>query len=896
MTNCSTELPDIIPDQSSPRSLDRAANRAAVVEFALGVSGHITTVVYDAVSKAIADGALTATMPDRTTFYRWLVRIHPSAIHRRPAAAEGMGGADLVEPSQDDATDGVADDDSAELTAEQKARVIVVEERFNTLAAMLATKDKKLFRQYCIEHRNALKWLGHAKDGHLSEKSVAALLARVEETTVVYVTVLKDAGVAMPASLLESPRLVSASAPPVSGTAVAATSPAPVVRSVDPASMPVYTAPGEAEVPANMRWGARAAQELRPSYGVVVGHITSTLTEAHANIRARLLAPVLNCQMELAACAEFWRSVFQGKGTPEGQALAHGITAEYRLKYRDLAARTLRRWRDLVLEAKALAQEAGDETAVNVSGVLRHSQTTLRAPRKATLQVIDLACELYTTHLNWSKARVARHLREELGVDLSERLVQTILAERLSDVDRAIARGGPAAPDEMFRRRLFREAKYPNRTWIMDHSFLRQECALPEHLGQVPDFDFEFECRADNTGTSKRVRGLCLTLIMDACTRRTLATRVWQKAPDTRMTLLVLRDAIARFGVPEILYTDNGADLNSHAVREALGAAGIHQVNSQPYTPQGRGKIERLFRTVKTKVLEGMAGYYGGRHGAQWGDSDLLSLEEVNERVSAGIDLLMNRQPHGSTRRVPTEHYEAEIGARRLAGIGVAIASPEALLSLLLVQHDVLVRTNGFVFLGHTYYSPDLAEVPNGARIIVYYDPSDLAAVHVCVRGPNGEIRYLGVAEYYDKDHEPPSFVEQQLAEAAWRADQAQRRQQREAARAHAARIAQHRADGEVLGVAAADAAFEDARALSEPRPPLALPEGSSANSTEGTAETPTALSASESSSPDEPPRQSDTVSDVAETATGMTAEVLGIPTRRRRKQNAPLILSMPWD
>jgi transposase InsO family protein len=50
------------------------------------------------------------------------------------------------------------------------------------------------------------------------------------------------------------------------------------------------------------------------------------------------------------------------------------------------------------------------------------------------------------------------------------------------------------------------------------------------------------------------------------------------------------------------LYTDNGSGFISEVVGDYLKHHGIKHIFGTPYHPQGRGKIERLNRTLKEKV------------------------------------------------------------------------------------------------------------------------------------------------------------------------------------------------------------------------------------------------------------------------------------------------------
>lgn len=55
-------------------------------------------------------------------------------------------------------------------------------------------------------------------------------------------------------------------------------------------------------------------------------------------------------------------------------------------------------------------------------------------------------------------------------------------------------------------------------------------------------------------------------------------------------------------GVMPALYTDNGPGFSSDVVAGYLKQHGIKHIFGTPYHPQGRGKIERLNRTMKEKV------------------------------------------------------------------------------------------------------------------------------------------------------------------------------------------------------------------------------------------------------------------------------------------------------
>jgi len=65
----------------------------------------------------------------------------------------------------------------------------------------------------------------------------------------------------------------------------------------------------------------------------------------------------------------------------------------------------------------------------------------------------------------------------------------------------------------------------------------------------------------------------------------------------------ILKEAIRRFGLPLVLYCDNGSLFASAHLQLACARLGIALVHSRPYDSPSRGKIERFFRCVRQKFL-----------------------------------------------------------------------------------------------------------------------------------------------------------------------------------------------------------------------------------------------------------------------------------------------------
>ena len=104
-----------------------------------------------------------------------------------------------------------------------------------------------------------------------------------------------------------------------------------------------------------------------------------------------------------------------------------------------------------------------------------------------------------------------------------------------------------------------------------------------------------------------------------------------------------LRKALKKRGLPRKLYVDNGPAFRAHLLSHATASLGIALIRSKPYQPQGRGKIERFFRTVRMQLLSGL--------------SAGMSLKDLNRALQQWIDTHYHATVHSSTRQTPLNRY-----------------------------------------------------------------------------------------------------------------------------------------------------------------------------------------------------------------------------------------------
>jgi putative transposase len=202
---------------------------------------------------------------------------------------------------------------------------------------------------------------------------------------------------------------------------------------------------------------------------------------------------------------------------------------------------------------------------------------------------------------------------------------------------------------------------------------------------------------------------------------RALVGHRWGYAEDTVRLEAALRAALAARGVPRQIYVDNGSAFVDAALRRTCAVLGIRLSHSRPGRPQGRGKIERFFRTVRQQFLVELD------LGARPGFADLGDLNRV---FTAWVETVYHRRPHSETRVAPLE--------RLLAAGPPTLPTPQLLHEAFLWSAHRTVTKTATVSLHGNLFEVDPALV--GRRVELLFDPFDLTRLQVRYAGrPMGE-------------------------------------------------------------------------------------------------------------------------------------------------------------
>jgi len=116
--------------------------------------------------------------------------------------------------------------------------------------------------------------------------------------------------------------------------------------------------------------------------------------------------------------------------------------------------------------------------------------------------------------------------------------------------------------------------------------------------------------------------------------------------------LVALQGALLSRGLPRKIYSDNGPAFRSHHVEHTAASLGIALIHARPYKPQGKGKIERFFRTVRTEFLTGFKG---------------TSLDDINQAFDLWLSEVYHQRRHSSTGQTPFARFTSKMECLRPA-------------------------------------------------------------------------------------------------------------------------------------------------------------------------------------------------------------------------------------
>jgi putative transposase len=206
----------------------------------------------------------------------------------------------------------------------------------------------------------------------------------------------------------------------------------------------------------------------------------------------------------------------------------------------------------------------------------------------------------------------------------------------------------------------------------------------------------------------------------------------------------VLKLGILRRGVPQAVYVDQGQVYSSTQFNAACATLGIRRIQASPYHPEGKGKQERFFETLRLRFLPEVTA------------SAITTLRDLNASLWAWLDSIYHQQEHSETRQTPLARYTAGLDQ-------VRPADPELLRRAFLWREKRKVQRDATIALQGNRYQVEPQWV--GRTLELRFDPFDLSQMELYLDGQalglatvltQTRQRHLAVARAVTDPPEPP--------------------------------------------------------------------------------------------------------------------------------------------
>ena len=266
----------------------------------------------------------------------------------------------------------------------------------------------------------------------------------------------------------------------------------------------------------------------------------------------------------------------------------------------------------------------------------------------------------------------------------------------------------------------------------------------------------DFITRTDN---GEKTHRLYITGILDAKTEVLVGWNITE-TPNSHSTVMALRHAIQRCGIPKIFYVDNGREFltwdiggKGHRTRKKqadverpptiLDLLDIKMRNAIPQN--GRAKpIERMFLTLKNTISRLVATFTGGNI-IERPESLKYQLKhgyvpydwQIREQLDILFDGQYNASPYGGYERQFKGMSRAEAWCKSIQRRTLRVCD-ESTLNLLLMRHTgyQTVRENGvYITISGEKLWYNCGAEENwkwvGRKVYVRYDPAELEYVRI---------------------------------------------------------------------------------------------------------------------------------------------------------------------
>ncbi|GBF33679.1 mobile element protein [Desulfocucumis palustris] len=239
----------------------------------------------------------------------------------------------------------------------------------------------------------------------------------------------------------------------------------------------------------------------------------------------------------------------------------------------------------------------------------------------------------------------------------------------------------------------------------------------------------------EKNGKKRRLR---LVAILDAYTRYIVHAEFYfnENRPCLEDALL---KAILKFQLPEIFYADNARIFRSHHLKRIAAELGFAVKHSKAGHPQGRGRIERWFRTVAEKFEPLLK--------AQISSGKITTLMEVNTFLTAWVEKRYHCRRHSTLKMTPRDALDnAKANHLDMS----RYVDPATVHEAFLWRETREVSSLGAVKIYNNLYEVD--ETLLGKSVELRFNPYDLRRILVYYEGAfRGEARSYQLKNFTEK-------------------------------------------------------------------------------------------------------------------------------------------------
>jgi len=174
------------------------------------------------------------------------------------------------------------------------------------------------------------------------------------------------------------------------------------------------------------------------------------------------------------------------------------------------------------------------------------------------------------------------------------------------------------------------------------------------------------------------------------------------------------RKAIQKRGIPKLVYVDNGAVFSSLHFESICAYLGIRLKFTRPYSPEGKGKIEKFFSYVRSSFLVEVEA------------TRIQTLDQLNQAFFAWVEMHYHRKIHDGIQESPLDRFSRHLSSLKSAAEDVLE------LAFMIKEKRKVAKDCTFKLLSTVYeVMPALVH----QEITLHYHPDNFDSVRVFLAG-----------------------------------------------------------------------------------------------------------------------------------------------------------------